>query len=127
MNECTIPYMANKAISMFFQSKGLPALTNHSLPYFMLPSEIRKPSQWLHLFGEISRLALFIHNEPRFPLFSPLVFYHKLLVVITECIQIRQYGIGNFEHLSEFRDFFVSHIDNYYWLWYPRNRTHLRN
>ena len=112
--------MANKAISHYLLSKGLPALDAFNIQFFLKPKNVRKPSQWVHLFGELSRLALNIHNYPRFHLFSSLVFYHKLLVMLTDCIQIRQFGIGCYEDLTEFREFFISKIDQFYWLWYPR-------
>ena len=124
--ECIIPYMSKKAISMFLNLNGLPSLSAYSLPYFLKPDQAKDPSQWIHLFGELSRLALNIHNEPRFRLFSPLVFYHKILVTITDCLQIRKYGIGNHEQLELFRDFFISHLDVYHRLWFPSNNEHLR-
>ena len=117
--------MSNKAISMFLNLNGLPSLSSYSLPYFLKPEQAKDPSQWIHLFGELSRLALNIHNEPRFRVFSPLVFYHKILVTITECLQIRKYGIGNHDQLELFREFFISHLDVYHRLWFPTNNGHL--
>ena len=97
--ECIISLLAGKAISMFFNSKGLPASINRR----------KNLSQWLHLFGEISRLSFFINNEPRFQLFShSIIFYYKLLVTITDCLQI-QFGIGSFDQSSDFRGYY-SHL-----------------
>ena len=119
--------MSTKSISMFLDYKGLRTLSIHSLPYFLKPDQAKDPSQWIHLFGELSRLALNIHNKPRFNAFSPLVFYHKILVTITDCLQIWKYGIGSHDQLEQFREFFISHLDLYQRLWFPTNNEHLRN
>jgi hypothetical protein len=127
--ECTMGYMAFTAISKHFK-ENLPSLQlNEENFCFYVPIKNASQNmndQFLHLFGSFSHLSFSIITHERFHIWSPTVFYAKLLSITELIIQIRRGSKLAYKELLSFRDSLTAYVDIIEFELVAPNKGHFR-
>ena len=67
-------------------------------------------SQFVHLFCALQKKALSFHSDPRFPSWSPTVFFAQALSTINQVIMIRRGCHWSYRDIAVFAEFFLTYL-----------------
>ena len=107
--------MANKLLMEFFQSHYPDAKVKEEDLLFMIPIKSWSPrlnSQFIHLSTALSKLLFFLPADPRFPVWSPLVFFAKILTTASTLVTLRRGCKWPYDMIKAFQTFITPKVDN---------------
>ena len=127
--ECDGPFMANKMLLEFFRFNYSTVNVKEEDIIFMIPIKNWSPrlnSQFIHLSTALSKLLFFLPADPRFPVWTPLVFFAKIFSTVSTLISLRRGCKWPYDMIKAFQTFLASRVDRMDEYSFTFNRGHFR-